>query len=107
MNSVYGKILLWSAGVVLLGFLALVGVGMLDNARNGEHGPGPGNLDALFLAQTLDAYRTGGTERLQAELKRIGTYMRGQHYLIDDTGRDLLTGKDLSYLMTRDSIRPG
>ena len=99
MNTVYGKLLLWSVGTVILGFLAITGVHMFLAQLNGERGDGGGSLDSLFLEQTVEAYRTGGADRLKAEITRIDRHLPGRHYLTDAAGKDLATGEDRSALL--------
>src|SRR5438067_699067 len=100
MNTVYGKLLLWSVLTVIVGFLAIAGVHTVLDERNQDRGKGPGDLDALFLDQAVEAYQTDGVERLKTEMARIDRHMPGLHYLTDGRGRDLVTGDDRSALLT-------
>jgi len=52
MNSVYGKLVLWSVATLVVGFLLVIGCSLILSERSGERGRGPGSLDSLFLEQT-------------------------------------------------------
>jgi signal transduction histidine kinase len=107
MNTVYGKLLLWSVATLVAGFLAVIGVNMILAEHSGERGKGPGSLDTLFLDQTVHAYLTGGPDRLKTELARIDRHLPGLHYLTDAGGRDLVTGEDRSALLAADGDEKG
>jgi len=77
MNTVYGKLVLWSVATLVAGFLAVIGVNLILTEHSGEHGKGPGSLDSLFLEQTVHAYLSGGPDRLKAELARIDQHLPG------------------------------
>jgi signal transduction histidine kinase len=106
MNTVYGKLVLWSVVTLVVGFLLVIGVSLILADKNGDRGNGPGSLDSLFLEQTVHAYLTGGTDQLKAELARIERHLPGRHYLTDANGRDLLTGEDRSALLRGGSGDP-
>src|SRR4029077_4016951 len=53
------------------------------------------------------AYKKGGPEQLSAQLRRLDGYLPGEHLLIDECGRDLVSGADRSDLLTKSGRFPG
>src|SRR5262245_17839086 len=99
MNSGYGKIL-WLCFVTLLAsMVALTAITLFIRLHIAR--AAPDRLNVLFLEQTIDAYQTGGPERLKAELAHINGHLPDRHYLLDASGKDLASGEDRSALLRK------
>jgi signal transduction histidine kinase len=58
-----------------------------------------GQIQSMELEQAREAYEAGGPLKLRAFIDRLERYLRGNHYLTDARGRDLVTGQDRSPLL--------
>jgi two-component system sensor histidine kinase CpxA len=56
----------------------------------------------IILQHAQDAYTTGGAPALARFMAKTGQFSRGEHYVTDTNGRDLLSGADLSALKPTD-----
>jgi signal transduction histidine kinase len=102
LRSIFAKVVLWSVGTFALALVAFWAISRtLD-----RHGPGDGDPFRRAISLVEDdvyrAYEQGGPERLATQLQRLDAFLPGEHFLTDETGRDLVTGVDRSEL-----LRPG
>ncbi len=99
MRSIFFKVLLWSLGTFALSLVAYWGIWRaLDRGGPPRGDPFP-HLMHMVEDDLARAYETGGPERLAAALKKLDSYLPGEHILVDATGRDLANGVDRSDLM--------
>lgn len=95
MNSLRLKIVIWAFCTIVvawLGFFAFTGwllrrggpVGIVER------------LASFEMREAIVAYESGGTESLRKFISRVDVVFPLGHHLTDATGRDLLTGEDLS-----------
>jgi signal transduction histidine kinase len=106
MRSLYTQVLTWSTtilAVFLVVFLVIARSNRYAAYREGA--PIGANLNAEIRRATR-AYQTSGPEGLAAVLESLEVTYPGTHrYLLDSSGRDLLTGEDRSKLL--ESARRG
>jgi two-component system sensor histidine kinase CpxA len=62
-------------------------------------------MNAMVEAEVCRAYEEGGPERLAAHLRKLDSYLPGEHLLTDTRGRDLVSGADRCDLLK--PSRPG
>jgi signal transduction histidine kinase len=101
MKSLFSKILVWSFGTLVLSFIAFVAISFSISTRVFEEQDLLGSLTRMQAYGALDAYRQGGALRLQSYLALLNQYLqlRAEYHLVDDRGRDLLTGDELNALL--------
>lgn len=94
MKSVYLRILVWFLGTVALSMLAFIFVsGYITYRARPE-------LNAMIFQESIQAYGSGGSQGLATRLQQLHKFLRGEHYLTDAQGHDLVTGEDLSPLLS-------
>jgi len=98
MRSVYLRILLTSLATLILSLIAFVMVSQFVALRSAG-GDSNARLGSLFLQQAVDAYHSGGPEKLARQLGQFRSFLLMQNYLTDARGRDLATGADRSRLL--------
>jgi two-component system sensor histidine kinase CpxA len=98
MRTLFGKILLWFLGAMILTIAAVVLTTALTFAT-GEQRPPAFMTIRTQIRDVRQAYESGGRPALAQMLDRLRTTAPGQHYFVDAKGRDLLTGQDLSKLL--------
>ncbi len=98
MTSLYGKILLWATGILLLSWAAFLLLSRLSwYEAFGENG----DLGALISMQFDEAdriYLNEGKTALASYLQTLDRSYPGDYYYMANRSRDLLTGADLSRL---------
>ena len=99
MRSVYAKITLWLFATLVLSLIAFLGVTQLVSFQISRRTGQFGQIQSMELEEAREAYETGGREKLGAFIGRLHRYLRGNQYLTDGRGRDVLTGDDRSALM--------
>jgi signal transduction histidine kinase len=101
MRSLFSKILAWSCGTLILSFIAFVAISFSISNRVSEGRDLLGSLTRMQAYGSLEAYRQGGPLRLQSYLALLNQYLelRAEYHLVDDRGRDLLTGNDMAGLL--------
>ncbi len=107
MRSLFAKVLIWSLGTFALSLVAFWAISRtLDH-----HGPPKGDPFPQFLRMVEDdlrrAYESGGPPRLAEQLRRLDSYLSGEHLFTDEHGRDLVSGADRSDLLKRDRFAHG
>ena len=106
MRSVYLRILLTSLATLILSLIAFVMVSQFVALRSAG-GDSNARLGSLFLQQAVDAYQSGGPEKLARQLGQFRSFLLMQNYLTDARGRDLATGADRSKLLAVAGARIG
>ncbi len=99
MRTLFGKILLWFLGAMILTIAAVVLTTALTFATGEQRPPAFGAMIRMQIRDARQAYESGGPPALAQALDRFSTISPGRHYFTDAKGRDLLTGKDLSKLL--------
>jgi signal transduction histidine kinase len=107
MRSIFSKVMLWCLGTFALSLVAYWAISRTLDRR----GPPKGDPFPHFLEMVEDdlyhAYEEGGPQQLAAQLRRLDSYLPGEHLLTNELGRDLATGADRSALLKRDHFFPG
>ena len=108
MRSIFSKVMLWSLGT----FRPLAGRVLDYLAKRLERrGPPKGDPFPHFLEMVEDdlcrAYEKGGPRELATQLRRLDSYLPGEHLLTDEHGRDLATMPDRSDLLKRNHFSHG
>jgi signal transduction histidine kinase len=107
MRSIFAKILLWSFGTLAFSLVAFVVISRFLSDRAFRRSDPVRRTLAMQAEDAREAFETGGRERLDLYLRRLYQFFPDEHYLTDNSGRDLLTGADRSSLLTRDRLGPG
>jgi two-component system sensor histidine kinase CpxA len=99
MRSIFAKVLVWSLATFALSLVAYWALARVLERR----GPGEGDpfrrVNAMVQDDLCHAYEEGGADRLAEALRRLDSYLPGEHILTDDRGRDLVSGADRSDLL--------
>ena len=98
MKSIFTKIVVWSCGTLTLSLAALF---LLTGfvAQRSERGRGMiPRLQSFELTEARNVYESGGTRAAEVYLTRLNTAFGARHYLLDSSGRDVLTGEDILYI---------
>ncbi len=107
MRSIFAKVLLWTLGTFALSLVAYWGIRTVLMSR----GPVPGDPIFRLIEMVEDdlarAYEEGGPDRLAERLRRLATYLPGEHFLTDANGRDLASGADRSALLRQATTHRG
>lgn len=99
MRSIHAKILFWLLGTLVV---SLIGFGVTTWVLTASHPP---PLDLLHKLQRFqleggrEAYEKGGQEALAAYMQRLDRIFETEHYLVDESGRDMVDGTDRSELV--------
>lgn len=105
MRTIFAKVLIWSLGTFAL---SLVAYGVIWRALDERGEPHKGDpfrrVTEMIEDDACRAYEEGGPERLAAQLRRIDSYLPGEHLLTDAQGRDLIAGADCSMLLEPDAL---
>ncbi len=105
VRSIFTTIVLWFTATFVLSLVGYVVTSMLLSARLGPREPMLPRLHTVFLDDARQAYEEGGASRLSEYLARLNTEMDAEHYLVDDHGRDLVSGEDRSALLAQWAAR--
>jgi signal transduction histidine kinase len=100
MRSVYAKILVWCFGVLVLSLAAFIGISIFVSFL----APGKNlfvNTTALQFEEAVEAYQAGGPARLSIYLRKLDRIFHAEHHVIDASGKDLVTGKELAALLSQ------
>lgn len=95
----FRKILLWFAGMLLLSFLGYMATSYWLSQRRVPRGTIFRSTIGYQFTQAIRAYETGGPSALEEELLRMRQFFPGRHFLLDESGRNLVTGEDYSALL--------
>jgi len=96
MKSLYGTILLWFVLMLCVsGALMLFASPMFLFRLSGKGGPVE-RMNMVFLGQARQALARG---ELDGYLRGLETQLPARYFLLDDKGRDLVTGADRSLLL--------
>jgi two-component system sensor histidine kinase CpxA len=99
MKSVYFRISIFMFATLVLSLIAFIGVTQVVSYQASRRTGQFGQIQSMELEEAREAYETGGAPKLQQFIGRLQRYLRGDHYLTDGRGRDLLTGEDRSALL--------
>jgi signal transduction histidine kinase len=101
MKSLLSKILIWSLSTLVLSFVAFVAISFSITTRMSESQDLLGSLTKMQAYGALDAYQRGGSRQLQSYLKLLQEYLQlnAAYHLVDNQGRDLLTGSEMASLL--------
>lgn len=100
MRSVYAKILLWCIVMLVLTVYASFLVARYTLFRSMiTEGPFAG-ANAAQAVDAAEAYESGGTPRLSTYLGRLRKLIPGEEYLTDARGKDLVSGRDWSWVLS-------
>jgi len=103
MRSLYTRIFLTCCGTL---FLALGAFLMISLSIGVERSiTNFGHVFELELSLAERVYREQGREGLAEFLKSIDASFASRHYLVDRSGRDVVSGEDRSDLMIRQRVR--
>jgi len=92
MNTVYGRLVLWSVATVVVGFAVVLGI----SAWHTLNEPGrsePSRFDRMLVEHAVAAWLSGGAPALQRHLSVMEHHLVSRYFLTDASGRDLLTGR--------------
>lgn len=106
MRTVFAKILAWCFGVLVFAWISFSFASYYVAFRNFESGGPLGRMLALQAEQAEQAYQRGGRQPLTEYLDTLQRFFPGPHYLLDSSGRDVLTGEQRSELM-KAATQPG
>lgn len=97
MRTLYLRILVTLFVTMVLSLLTVFWIsGRVMRATMGEFFVGSMNLQ---FEQARRAYEEGGPQRLSAYLTEVDAALKGQRFLTDSNGRDLVSGADLSAML--------
>ena len=107
MRSIFARVVLWSLGTFALSLVAYWALTRTLERR----GPGEGDPIRGIIEMVEDdlsrAYEEGGSGRLAEQLRKLDSYLPGEHLLTDEKGRDLISGADRSGLLKPGSHHSG
>lgn len=109
-TTIFRKLVLWFGVAVVASFAAFFATTYFSFASRPGGERMFGGLRSMQLEDAVEAYQKGGAPELSKYLKRLDYYLPGDHYLLDRTGKDLVTGQLRSELLVpvqRDSPRRG
>ncbi len=102
MNSLFAKILLWFWCTLAITAVGVAFISALNVSRNTRNKESPAaRLVTFQLAEGRAAYETGGRPALEEFMENLKRIYGAKGILTDETGRDLLTGKNRSDLVRR------
>jgi two-component system sensor histidine kinase CpxA len=99
VRSIYARISLWSFGTLVLSLVAFLGVTVVVSFQNAHRTGAFGRVQSLELEGAMEAYESGGPQKLNVFIERLHKYIPGKHFFTDANGRDLLTGDDRSAIL--------
>jgi two-component system sensor histidine kinase CpxA len=107
MRTIFAKVLLWSLGTFALSLVAYWAIWQVLERRERPRDGDPFlRMIEMVEDDACRAYEEGGPSRLAAQLRRLDSYLPGEHLLTDGRGRDLATGADRSPLLRNESHLP-
>jgi signal transduction histidine kinase len=99
MRSVYFRISVFLFATLVLSLIAFVAVTQVVSLQVSRRTGQYGQIQTMELEEAREAYEMGGAVELREFIDRLHHYLRGDHYLVDSHGRDVLTGEDRSALL--------
>jgi signal transduction histidine kinase len=106
----FRRILLWFCGMLVFSFAAFIATSYVVASRSPYRDDFGRRMASYQASQLAEGYEKGGAPGLRTAMNRLEQFFPGsQHYLLDSTGHDLLTGEDRSALLQEASEgrRPG
>ena len=107
MRSIFAKVVLWTLGTFVLSLVAYWGIRTVLMSKGPVAGDPILRLIEMVEDDLARAYEEGGPDRLADRLRRLATYLPGEHFLTDANGRDLVSGADRSALLKQATTRRG
>jgi len=107
MRSVYGKVLVWCLGTLLLSFAAFIAITTYISGRTMESSGPLHRLSLYLLDECTQAWQEGGAPRLRAVMEHQERRLGMKNHLVDSRARDVLTGEDLSRFLASPMPRRG
>lgn len=104
-TTIFRKLVLWFGLAVIASFGAFFGASYLAFRPQGDRMFG--GLRTMQLEDAIEAYQKGGPAELDRYMKRLDHYLPGGHFLLDSTGKDLVTGEMRPDLMVAPPPPPG
>jgi signal transduction histidine kinase len=99
VRSIFGRILLWFGGILLFSIAAFWASQVWLNPRNPAREGVFRRMMDYHLEEVVESYQSGGAVGLKAILGKLDEKFPGHHYLVDQTGKDLVTGEDRSAIL--------
>ena len=100
MRSIFGTIFLRFSAMIVLSFLATFVTRIVVTRTAGSDSPT--RLLKLQLQDARAAYERGGSPELSSYLARAAEAYGSQFFMVDETGKDLVTGEDRSSFLIRE-----
>lgn len=93
-TTIFRKLVVWFGVAVVASFAAFFATTYFSLASRPNGGERMfGGLRTMQLEDAMDAYQKGGAAELDKYLKRLDYFLPGDHYLLDASGKDLVTGQ--------------
>jgi len=96
VKTVFAKILLWCAAMLLFSLLGFVALQIFLGSQGGGITGYIGKINQAAFGEARAAFESGGPEELRQHLALIDSVFLGQYYLLDARGIDVATGEDRS-----------
>jgi signal transduction histidine kinase len=97
LRSLNASVLVAMAAILSISFL---GFNIISDRMEKEHFlPTFDMFDEFQLKSALNAYKSGGKEPLRVYLASLDSAFGGNHYVLDASGADLVSGEDRSALL--------
>lgn len=104
MRSVFAKLTIWFFATLLISLAAFLLTPLWFSPRATDPRNVFDSIHQVELDLAAEAFERGGRQELARYLERLDRMLPGRHYLVDRTGRDLLSGEDRSG-MREDALR--
>ena len=92
-TTIFRKLVLWFGVAVVASFAAFFATTYFSFASRPGGERMFGGLRIMQLEDAVEAYQKVGVPDLSKFLKRLDYYLPGEHYLLDRSGKDLVTGQ--------------
>lgn len=102
MRSIYSRILLASLVTTAVSLAVFFSVSVGAMRRTTE--PLFAAAYSLQLEEAINVYQSGGGAPLSAFIARLDRAFGAEHHLLDRAGRDILSGQDLTPMLTGDFL---
>ncbi len=99
MRTVYAKILAWCFVTLVFSWIAFSFTSRYLAFRNLEKNGSFGGVFGMQTEDAVEAYNTGGPQKLAVYIAKLQRFFPGKHYLLDSSGRDLVNGENRSGLL--------
>jgi signal transduction histidine kinase len=93
LRGIFARILAWFLAILLASVAALMVSSLFFDPRWKQGRGGMRGTADFELSEAVHAYESGGRAGLSAFFERMERSLGGRHFLLDATGRDLVTGR--------------